>query len=95
MVQAWRSPKDPDEIIDFQVDWSARLEEGETIVTSTWAITGSDSVLTEEDSEIDDESTVIWLSSGTLGVRYLLTNRITTSDGRTMDQSGYLKIRSK
>ena len=94
MALQWDS-KDPNEVLDYQIDWGERLQTGETISTSTWTITGSDSVLVEDNNSISGENTVIWLSAGTLGVRYLLTNRITTSGGRTMDQSVRLKIQSK
>ena len=77
------------------MDWSAALETGETISTSSWAISGSDSVLVEESNEISGDNAVIWLSGGTLGVRYLLTNTITTSASRTLELSGYLKVRAK
>jgi hypothetical protein len=95
MALAWRTAKDPNEVLDFQIDWSARLASDETISTSSWTITGADSVLVEDSNDIDDTNTIIWLSAGTLGERYLLTNRITTTGGRTMDQSAYLKIRAK
>jgi len=93
MALTW-PPKDPDEVLDYQIDWSDRLT-SETILTSAWTISGSDSVLSEDSNSIAGESTVIWLSAGTLGVRYTLTNRITTSGGRTMDQTVRLKIQSK
>lgn len=94
MALQWDS-KDPDEVLDYQIDWGERLQDAETISTSAWTITGSDSVLTEDSNSISGESTVIWLSSGTLGVRYTLTNRIVTDAGRTMDQSVRLKIVAK
>jgi hypothetical protein len=95
MAQSWRSPKDPEEVKDYIMDHSAALEDGETISTSSWTISGDDSVLVEDSNEIDDERAVIWLSGGTLNVRYLLTNTITTSEGRTLELSGYLKVKAK
>ena len=29
--------KDPDEVLDYRVDWSARLD-GDTIASSTWEV---------------------------------------------------------
>jgi hypothetical protein len=94
MALQWDA-KDPNEVLDYQIDWGERLAEGETISTSNWTISGSDSSLTEDSKSISGENTVIWLSAGTLGVTYTLTNRIVTSGGRTMDQSVRLKIKSK
>ena len=83
--------KDPDEVLDYRVDWSARLD-GDTIASSTWEVpTG----LTKDSDTSDDDSTTIWLSGGTLGDNYTLVNRITTAGGRTFDQSVKLKVRTR
>lgn len=86
-------PKDPDEVLDYQVDWTDRLEEGETISDSEF-------LLADGDVDIDsiDEAngiTTVWLSGGTLGTICVLTNRITTSEGRTYDKSVRLRIKTK
>ena len=93
MALAWPS-KDPDEVLDYTIDWTDRLTD-ETIETSTWTITGEDDELTQDTDTIANPYTVIWLSSGTLGVKYSLTNRITTTGGRTMDQTVTLKLKAK
>jgi hypothetical protein len=95
MAQAWRSPKDPEEVKDYIMDHSSVLEEDETLSTSSWAISGSDSLLLEDSNEISGDQAVIWLSGGTLNVTYLLTNTVTTSDGRTYELSGRLKVKAK
>lgn len=96
MALAW-PPKDPDEVLDYQIDWTERLN-GDTISTSAWTISAADEAsptLTEDSNDIVSGNTVIWLSSGTIGIRYSLTNRITTAAGRTMDQTVYLRVKSK
>lgn len=86
-------PKDPNEVLDYQFDWTDRLQVGETIVTS-------DFILAEGTVTIGSETFVgalctVWLSGGTEGSINILTNRITTSVGRTYDESAKLKIRTK
>jgi hypothetical protein len=93
MALTW-PPKDPDEVLDYQIDWSDRLS-GDTLLTSDWTISGDDSVLVEDSNSISGDSTIIWLSAGTLAETYDLLNRVTTTGGRTMDQTVKLKIRSK
>lgn len=85
--------KDPDEVLDYTLDWSARLPDSDTIATSTWIISGSG--LTEDTDSKTDTTTTIWLSGGTLNTQYDLTNRVVTVGGRTMDQTVKLKIRAK
>jgi hypothetical protein len=83
--------KDPDEVLDYAIDWKARLA-GDAIASSAWTVpTG----LTENSSSVSGTKTVLWLSGGTLDQSYSILNRITTTGGRTMDQSVTLSVRSK
>lgn len=87
----WPS-KDPNEVLDYQVDWTARLATGETISTSTFTVpTGT--VVINSSSFLGAVATV-WLSGGTEGEACVILNRMVTSAGRTYDQSVKLRIRS-
>lgn len=83
--------KDPDEVLDYHVDWTARLD-GDTILTSIWEMPVG--IIKDSDNATND-STTIWLSGGTLGANYVMVNRVTTAAGRTMDQSVKLKVRTR
>lgn len=87
----FETPKDPDEVKDYSVDWEARLDEGDTILTSTWIV--PDGITKDSDSNTTTTAT-IWLSGGTLGTTYSLVNRITTAGGRTLDQTCKLKVKT-
>lgn len=70
--------KDPTAILDYAVDWSAWLS-GDTIATSTWTVpTG----LTLVRLDFTPSQGVAWISGGTVGQTYFLTNTITTAAGR-------------
>lgn len=89
--------KDPDEVLDYELDWadtaSPRLVTGETLLTSTWSVVEGDVVIDSSNFAPSGLSTV-WLSGGSAGQNTLL-NRVTTSGGRTYDQSVKLRVRSK
>lgn len=87
----WPS-KDPNEVLDYQIDWTARLASGETISTSTFTV-ASGTVVKDSSSYLAGVATV-WLSGGADGEVCTILNRITTSAGRTYDQSVKLRIRS-
>jgi hypothetical protein len=71
--------KDPDAVLDYQVDWSAWLGV-DTISTSTWVVpTG----ITKNSDTKTTTTATIWLRGGTAGTLYLVTNRIVTAGGRT------------
>jgi len=76
--------KDPDAVLDYQIDWSSWLDTGETISASAWTVpTG----LTEDSDSNTTTTATVWLSGGTAGVTYSVTNQITTSDSRTEDRT--------
>jgi hypothetical protein len=86
--------KDPDDILDYSFDWTSRLTSGDTISASTWIVpTG---IVKNSDSiGPGSKTTIIWLSGGTIGVKYTLTNRITTVAGRQIDQSVDIKVKTR
>lgn len=80
--------KDPDAVLDYQINWAPYLG-ADTISTSTWIVPDG---ITEVTNTNTATTTTIWLSGGTVGSRYALTNRITTSNGRTDDRSITIRI---
>lgn len=83
--------KDPNEVLDYSVDWSARLG-SDTISASTWVVPSG---ITKNSDSNTTTATTIWLSGGTEGDSYSLVNRVVTAGGRTFDQTIKLKVKSK
>ena len=77
--------KDPDASLDFGFDWTEWLESGDVVLSSAW--TSTPSGLTLFGPDFGPTSTVTWLSGGEDGTEYLVTNRVTTRDGRTDDRT--------
>jgi hypothetical protein len=77
--------KDPDANLDYAIDWSEWLSSADVVVTSTFAI--SPAGLTAGITHNDGLKTSIWLSGGSAGVTYTVTNHVVTEDGRTDDRS--------
>lgn len=74
--------KDPDEVLDYKLDWTDRLA-GDTVATSVWA---AEAGITIDSNVFDDTSATVWVSGGTAGTTYRMTNTITTAAGRTMQE---------
>lgn len=91
MALVWPD-KDPDEVLDYTMDWTARLG-ADTIVSSSWPDAPVGIVM--DSDEHTDNVAVLWLSGGTLGTTYFFVNRITTAGGRTMDQTVKLKVKTR
>lgn len=75
--------KDPQAVLDYQIDWNAWLG-GDTIFTSTWTVpTGITKTLDTKTTT----ATIIWLSGGTAGMSYDIVNTIITAGSRTEDRT--------
>lgn len=84
--------KDPDAVLDYTRSWADWLADGETISTSTWI---AESGITIDSDTNDTTTATVWLSGGTAGEDYELTNRITTSASRTDDRTFRIQCRQR
>lgn len=75
--------KDPNATKDYTVDWTAWLD-ADTIQSSVWTVAAG---LTEGTKTNTTLIAMIWLSGGTHGKTYKVTNRITTLGGRIEERS--------
>lgn len=73
--------KDPDATVPFVMPWPRWLDDGETIVSSAWSLTGPDAALSilPGSPGTNGRTTSMWLTGGTVGRTYRLTNHIITS----------------
>lgn len=95
--------KDPDAELDYTIDWASDpenggpwLDDGEAIATSEFLL--PDGITEGEDDKASsntDQTATVWLSGGTDGTAYKVTNRIVTSAGRTADKSFMVSIRQR
>ena len=83
--------KDPDAVLDYVADWSAWLGT-DTISSVTWVVPSG---ITKESDTNTDTTATIWLSGGTVGVRYDVICRIATVGGRTDDRTLYYRVKQK
>lgn len=86
-------PKDPDEVLDYVIDWSDELTAvSDTITTSTWIVPLG---ITNDDETTTSTAATIWLSGGTDGTTYKLINRIVTAGDRTYESAIGVRVRSR
>lgn len=83
--QTFRVTKDANAVLDYTLDWSQWLTPGDNLATSTW--TTATGLVIDSDVLEADNTTTVWLSGGTAGMTYIVTNRITTVGARTEDRS--------
>ena len=82
--------------LDYTFDWDPWWLNGDTIFTSAWAVDpevdGELEIMESPAPSHDGTATTVWLTGGTPGSRYRLTNTIETVGGRTAEQSAWVKI---
>lgn len=93
-------PKDPNEVLDYQIDWAddarPRLTTGELLTASTLSIVEGTIVIDQVKSGFVPSGLVtLWVSGGLAGELCIVLNRVETSLGRTYDQSCKLRVRTK
>jgi len=78
-----KAPKDPSDIKDYAIEWEDLLAaEGETaIASSTWSASSPAglTVLGSPASAVVGTMAIVWVSGGTAGTKYELTNTIVTA----------------
>lgn len=83
--------KDPNAVLDYTIDWTRWLA-GDQVATSEWLVpTG----LTKMADTKTASSATVWLSGGTAGLSYQVTNCITTTGGRTEDRSFTIRVEER
>lgn len=83
--------KDPGGNLDYAVDWTAWLG-NDTIDTSTWTVpTGLTKVSDSKTMKI----ATVWLSGGTVGQEYTVTNHIKTAAGREDERSIIIQVQER
>lgn len=89
-------PKDPAAVLDYLVDWSAWLAQGETITNAD--VTVPDGLTLNpggKQTTRDDGKVSFWLAGGVDGMAYAVGCRITTSAGRTDERTFRLPVQNR
>lgn len=99
--------KDPDEVLDYSVDWSRFLGDGVNISTVVWFVDDADGVKTqisagETVNNIQNVSqtktlkvATINIASGTNNEEYKFTCRITDTSGNTAERVIKLRVKER
>jgi hypothetical protein len=85
--------KDPDEVVDYQLDWADRLA-GDTIGTASFTVSSGDVTLSDPDHDSGSLSQVT-VSAGTGGTKAKVLCQIVTNAGQTLQQTATLLIRAR
>lgn len=80
--------KDPEAVLDYTIDWSGWIASGDAITASEWTASNG---LTVVEHSFNGSTTTVKVSGGVAGAHFLLTNTITTDDGRIDERTIRLK----
>ena len=91
-VLVW-PPKGPDEELDFILDWSSRLYEGDSIVEAVWTYAFTDNFVTGQ--SFTGDTTLVWLANGEVDRTYVLHCQVTTDNDRVLEQTVNITVRAR
>lgn len=93
----WERDKDPDEYLDYSIDWTNDLQGGEAITSSSWVSGGSPNItpLVISLPSINGSVTTAWFNGGTDRTMYAVTNHITTQGGRILEKTVNLRVSTR
>lgn len=74
--------KAPNDLLDYQQNWTAWMPTGDAINTVTWTADSGITVETSPAATNTATTATVWLGGGTLGTSYKITGQITTTAGR-------------
>lgn len=96
MATKYTFEKDPNAVLDYELDWTAWLGT-DTINSATWTYVGTPTGQPTLSSQtiVSGKIAKIWASGGELGQDYPFRCRIVTTGGRTDDRTVTFKIRDK
>lgn len=78
----------PSDVLDYTGKWMQWLD-GDTISTSAWS---TDNGLTLSSESNNTDSATVFISGGSDGNTYKVTNQITTTAGRTKEGFIFIKV---
>lgn len=80
---------DPDANLDYSVDWSEWLQEGEEIIAVVWTVPVTEPALVHDDDldRLEDGVATLWLAGGPTRGSAVVGCRITTDLGRIDERS--------
>lgn len=83
--------KDPEENLNYDLDWTFWLE-GDTIVSSSWDIPPE---LQLVDQTFTTTTSSAYIAGGTLGENYRISCTVNTQFGRTTKRTSVVRVTSK
>ena len=92
MPKRWET-KDPSDVLDFSLDWTALLDVGDPI-SGTSAVWTLPSGITKDSQSQTPTVTTAWISGGVAGTDYTVTCQIVTVGLRTMNREAILPVRN-
>lgn len=84
--------KQPSEVLDYDVDLSKWMIEGDTIVSAT---STAETGLTIESTSFVGSTVKVWVSGGLDNKNYKVTTKTLTNDGRLKEVDFTVRVREK
>lgn len=79
--------KDPDEKLDYAIDWSKWLPAGDSVADADWTAPEGITVASSPSPSLASNKAIVWLEGGSPGRTYKVLCRMTSAQGRIAERS--------
>lgn len=88
--------KDPEAILDYEIDWGADYLDDDLILTSRWEVSPThDGGIVVVNDGFEPTRSFVSLGGGTMGHLYRVANVISTQSGREDKRSLFLRVEAR
>jgi hypothetical protein len=92
MATDW-GKKDPDEVIDYGIEYSGSLADGDALVSVVWTFIDQAGCTKSNEGVVGTQAKVR-ISAGTAGLNMKIQCRVTTANGEILEDDAKLRIRN-
>lgn len=88
--------KDPDAVLDYEIDWGAEYLNGDLIAQSSWSVDPDEpGGVAVAGSDFDATTSTVKAAGGVAGKIYRLVNQVMLQSGRVDDRSIVLRVEKR
>lgn len=88
--------KDPEAVLDYEIDWGADYLDDDMLLTSRWEVTpAEEGGVTVVSDGFEPRSSFVSLGGGAVGHLYRVANIVSTQSGREDKRSLFLRVEAR
>jgi hypothetical protein len=85
--------KQPSEVLDYDFTYSSWLPTGDTVVSAVVTVDDATLNIAAKPKEVSETQVKVWIGGGTNNVKYKVTCKATTAQGRVKEDEMIIQVK--